>query len=235
MAETFQQQLKTMPFGRKLNTLLTMLDDVTRGHDATLAALRDKASAVAARMVVVGGIAVIRHGYERTTTDRDVFVDHRSVNALADSRMDDADWERLEIRQYAFAYKPTGVSVDFLVAHDLVTLGRPYYFPDIEAIETTAPVEGIPVIGLNDLVWFKLLAGRMRDLADIMELCKLNPGAIDPDRVLARLQAGDEDLRTTLLDIIRRAPLEIAAEQRLGQGEVIRKSYPRRDDETNKN
>ncbi len=88
----------------------------------------------------------------------------------------------------------------------------------MSSFELVEPVSGIPVIGFNDLLWLKLQAGRMRDLADIMQLCKIHLGKIDPDRVLRRLLPEDTDLRDTLLDIIRKAPIEIANEQRLGQG-----------------
>lgn len=222
-----------MSFADRLNTLVAMADDIIQGHDETLAALRAVASGVGAELVLVGGAAVIRHGYERTTKDRDLLVDYRRVRQLADTLWDDSNWERLEIHEYAFLYKPTGLTVDFLVSRDLITMGRPYYFPDVQNVEKIAPIEGIPVIGLNDLVWLKLLAGRMRDLADITELCKLHPGAIDANRVLATLEKEDDDLREILEDILRRAPLELAGEQRLGQGEVLRKNYkPRSRDES---
>ncbi|HEX4132205.1 MAG TPA: hypothetical protein VHZ24_19400 [Pirellulales bacterium] len=195
-----------------------MLDDIVAGRDASLEALQIEASAIGVRTVVVGGVAVIRHGYRRTTTDRDVLIDFRDAPRLADRLMESSDWERLEIRQYAFLHKPTNMVVDFLVSGDLVQLGRPYLFPFIDKIETVEPVGGIPVIGLHDLLWLKLLAGRMRDLGDMMELCKLHLGNIEPDRVLASLEPEDDDLRQTMLEIIRKAPIEIANERRLGQG-----------------
>lgn len=229
MITTFEDQLQQMPFGQRLNLLVAMTDDMLEGHDETLAALRAAAVQVGVEMVLVGGAAVIRHGYQRTTKDRDLLVDYRRVRKLADTLWDDPNWERLEIREYAFVYKPTGMHVDFLVSRDLITMGRPYYFPDVRDVEKVGMIEGIPVIGLNDLVWLKLLAGRMRDLADIMELCKLHPNAIDPNRVLAQLEQEDDDLREILLDIIRKAPTELAGEQRLGQGERLRQNgLPRR-------
>jgi hypothetical protein len=235
MSVTFEERLHAMPFGERLNTLVAMVDEISQGRDETLAALRAVADQVGAELVLVGGAAVIRHGYQRTTKDRDVLVDYRRVRQLADTLWDDPNWERLEIREYTFVYKPTGLNVDFLVSRDLITMGRPYYFPDVNRVETVAPIEGIPVIGLNDLVWLKLLAGRLRDLADIMELCKLHQGEIDPDRVLATLEKEDDDLREILLDIIRKAPQELAGEQRLGQGEVFQQGYrpKRQSDESN--
>jgi hypothetical protein len=63
----------------------------------------------------------------------------------------------------------------------------------------------------------KLLAGRMQDLADIMELCKRHLGDLEPERVVARLEPEDADLRERFLDIWKQAPVELAGEQRLGQ------------------
>ncbi|MBS0210276.1 MAG: hypothetical protein JSS27_15125 [Planctomycetes bacterium] len=197
-----------------------MVDQLREGKDPAVQAVKRHAAELQAKLVLVGGVAVITHGYPRPTQDRDFLVDYRVVNALAERLQDDADWERLEIRQYAFLHRPSGIQVDFLVSGDLMQLGRPYLFPDATNIETQGDIEGVPVIGLHDLLWLKLLAGRMQDLADIMQLCKLHLGQIDPERVLSRLLPEDADLRATLLEIIRKAPIEIANEQRLGQGIV---------------
>jgi hypothetical protein len=127
-----------------------MTSDLAKGKDATVAALGRVAEGIGARIVLVGGAAVICHGYERTTTDRDFLVGYRDVDRLAERLMDDSDWERLEIRRYAFVYSPTSVQVDFLVTRDLMDLGRPYLFPDLEDIETADEIEGVPVVGLHD-------------------------------------------------------------------------------------
>jgi hypothetical protein len=58
----------------------------------------------------------------------------------------------------------------------------------------------------------------MRDLADLMELCKLHLANVSVDRVLRRLALEDEDLREKFNEILKKAPIEIANEQRLGQG-----------------
>jgi hypothetical protein len=218
MITTLVDSLKQLPVAGRLRVLHAMLDDLLQGKDETIAALRAHAEVVGAQMVLVGGVAVIAHGYPRATKDRDVLVDYRTVAALADRLMDDADWERLEIRQYAFVYRPRGIPVDFLVSRDLIQLGRPYYFPDIAEVESIGAVEGVSIIGLHDLLFLKLLAGRMQDLADIMALCKCHLDTIDPNRVVARLQAEDIDLRQQFLDIWNKAPAEIANERRLGQG-----------------
>jgi hypothetical protein len=205
-------------FQARFMGLLAMVDNIALGRDATLSALRSEADQESVPMVVVGGAAVIRLGYERTTKDRDVLIGYREAIRLAERLMELPDWERLEFRMYAFLHRPTNTVVDFLVSGDLIQLGRPYYFPALDKIETSQTIEGVPVIGLHDLLWLKLLSGRMQDLADIMQLVKLHMNEIDPERVLAALQTEDDDLRQTFLEILRKAPIEIANEQRLGQG-----------------
>jgi hypothetical protein len=217
MAITFESALKQMSVAGQMKVLHAMTDDLLHGRDETIAALRKHADEVGAQIVLVGGVAVICHGYPRPTKDRDVLVDFRSANALANRLMDDPDWERLEVRQYAFLHRPTGVPVDFLVSRDLMQLGSPYQFPDVDKLETDGEIENVPVIGLHGLLFLKLLAGRMRDLADLMELCKRHLDIVEADRVLAPLEQ-DDPLRTTFLDILSKAPLEIASERRLGQG-----------------
>ena len=217
MTATFEQFLKTLSVSGKIKVLHAMVDDLMKGEDETIVALRQQADEVSAKLVLVGGVAVIFHGYERTTKDRDVLVDYRSANDLANRLMDHPDWERLEIRQHAYLYRPTGIPVDFLVSRDLMELGKPYYFPDVDDVEAQGSIGGLPVVGLHSLLFLKLIAGRSQDVADMMALCKCHLDIIQPDQVLSRLEPDDE-LRQTFLDILKKAPLEIAGERRLGQG-----------------
>lgn len=210
--------LDSSAFVTRMQGLLQMVDDIAQGKDLTLRVLREEAERLGIPLVVIGGVAVIRHGYERTTKDRDLLVSYRHAKKLGEHLWDHPEWERLEIREYAFVYRPTGVQVDFLVGRDLMTLGQPYYFPEPDEVEKTMQVEQIPVVGLHDLLYFKLLAGRMQDLADLMQLVKLHLNEIQPERVLSRLDPLDEERKNRFLEILANAPKEIANERRLGQG-----------------
>ena len=214
-----RQESATPPWAGRLRKMLGMMNDLTQGSDETLRALRQEADAIGAPLLLVGGIAVIRHGYARTTDDRDALVSHRHAPALAERLMDHDDWDRLETRQYAFVYRPTGVEVDFLVSGDLITLGSPYRFPEPDELEIAGRLEGIPVIGLHDLIYFKLLAGRMRDLADVMELCKRHLQEIDASKVFARLEPDDATIRERFSEILKQAPQELENERRFGGGD----------------
>lgn len=212
-------------FVARFHRLLKMTDDLAFGRDATIRALRDEAINSDVPMVVVGGAAVIRHGYEQTTKDRGVLLSYRDAPRFAEALMDHPDWERLEVRGYASRYRPTDTIVEFHVSGDLMALGRPYLFPAVEEVETRGNIEGVPVIGLHDLLWLKLLAGRMQDLADIVQLLKLHEEQVDTERVLSRLEPADDDLRQIYLDLVRRVPLELANERRFGQG--LHPRYPK--------
>src|SRR6218665_2458704 len=107
--------LGAMHWTKRLEVLWGMTNDITDGHDKTLRVLREEAESLGIKFLIVGGVAVIRYGYERTTKDRDILVSYRDAKNLAEHLWDHPDWERLEIREYAFVYKPTGMSVDFLV------------------------------------------------------------------------------------------------------------------------
>jgi hypothetical protein len=219
MGTDLRDRLDLLPLAARVRLLMDMLDELIEGRDETLRAFRAHADVIPAVAVLIGGVAVIQHGYQRTTKDRDVLLSHRDAPRLADRLMDDPDWERLEIRQYAFRYVPTGVQLDFLVSRDLIQMGRPYFFPEPVDVEQGVGIEGIPVIGFHDLLFLKLLAGRMQDLADIVELCKRNLGQIEPERVLARLHPEDGDLLATFQDLLARAPRELDDERRLGQND----------------
>jgi hypothetical protein len=217
MTATLEQVLDRMEPGAVLRVLTDMLHDMTQGADPTLAAFAERAKEVGAKPIVVGGVAVIAHGYRRTTDDRDVLVHYREKKRLADNLWGHPDWERLEIREFCFVYKPTGIHVDFLISSDLMTLGRPYLFPDAHTVETKGEIEGLPIIGLHDLLWLKLMAGRRQDEADMMELCKRHLGEIDPQRVIGHLEPEDDDLRERFMKILADAPIELEGERRLGQ------------------
>jgi len=199
-----------------------MSDQMFQGYDATLRLLHERAVECGVSPLIVSGAAVIFHGYERTTKDRDVLLSYREADKFGYHLEVHPDWERLEIRAYAFLCRPTGMSVDFLKGRDLADLGSPYYFPEPQELEQAGLIEGLPVIGLHDLLFFKLLAKRLRDQADIMELVKLHLPKIEPQRILKRLDPEDEERRQLFLKILADAPLELANERRLGQDKSLR-------------
>jgi len=218
----FTDALAEMHWTKRIEVLLGMVNEIHHGRDETLRALHDEAVSLGIDIIIVGGIAVIQYGYRRTTDDRDILVSYKNAKRFGEHLWDHPDWERLEIREYAFVYKPTGMSVDFLVGMDLMSLGQPYCFPEPSEVEQGERFEDIPMIGLHDLLFLKVVAGRPKDQVDVMELVKLHLPEIEPERILSKLDSSDDERREFFLKVMRDAPKELEGERRLGQEKTLK-------------
>lgn len=116
---------------------------------------------------VVGGLAVIHHGYVRLTRDIDVIVDS-DARPRVDPLPEGCEfvWDRPS----RMRDEPTGVLVYLL--HSGAPLARrpEHVFPRPQDIE--ASPRDPDYIGLAPLIELKLLAGRRQDEADVVELLK---------------------------------------------------------------
>lgn len=126
--------------------------------------------------MLIGGVAVIAHGYARTTGDMDLWIKPdngqkpllkaalTSVGYDPDdlSAIDEFDFEQA----FVFSIGVTPEKIDFFTKVNLVTFEEAY--PKREMIE----VDGIvmPIICLQDLVLTKFNTGRPQDAADISRL-----------------------------------------------------------------
>ena len=176
------------------------------GDDAVHRSLRK----IAARLddlgipyAIVGGMAVVTHGYARTTVDVDVLLrpdDLVRVHAALDGlgfRPPFAGSRDLRDTE-------TGVRIEFLVAGDFPGDGRPkpVSFPDPAgaAIE----IDGIRFLALERLVELKLAsgmshAGRLKDLADVQELIRaLGLPRAFAERLDPSVRAKFEELRAAV-------------------------------------
>ena len=132
--------------------------------------LRDRVDAP-----VLGGIAVILHGYPRTTTDLDLYTpDRRLTDAqlrAAGARWETARREHLldDVRIHTVTPSDTG-----------------------HTVEKTSVLNGVRVVSLKDLIAIKLRCGlknlnRAKDLGDVVELIRRVPldkrfaGKLPPD------------------------------------------------------
>lgn len=123
---------------------------------------------------VVGGMALVAHGYDRTTVDVDVLL---PADALP----------RVHAELDGLGYVPpfegsrdlrdteTGVRIEFLIAGQFPGDGKPkpVAFPDPSTASVV--IDGIHYVGLETLVELKLASGmtnpgRIKDLADVQEL-----------------------------------------------------------------
>lgn len=206
----------------RVRFLLERLADIVNQQDPTLQALRLVAEPLTVELAVIGGIAVALHGYERTTSDRDLLASREDAERMAAALEQDNDWQRQDNKEFSFLHVPTNCPVEIAASGDPAAEGAiSYSFPKLSELAMSGSLEGVPVVSLNDLIFLKLIAGRARDHADIMELCKLHMDNIDFEAILARLDPADVARREKLAEIREQAPMEIEAEQQ--------RDWPQRD------
>ena len=126
---------------------------------------------------IAGGMALVAHGYRRTTVDVDLVL---TADALL----------RVHAALDGLGYLPpfagsrdlrdteTGVRIEFLVAGQFPGDGKekPVAFPDPSA--ASVEIDGLRYVSLEKLVELKLASGmsnpgRIRDLADVQELIRV--------------------------------------------------------------
>jgi len=133
------------------------------------------------QFILIGGYAVIYYGYQRTTGDMDIWLQLGSENknklleALHDFGIEEYDLQQL--RQMDFN-KPMPV---FFIGEnprriDFITLVNNVSFEAAIKEVNYFPVENnnIPVIQYHHLILTKSGTSRLKDLADIEELNRIN-------------------------------------------------------------
>ena len=126
---------------------------------------------------VVGGMALVAHGYDRTTVDVDILVDAAGLAATH---------EALEGLGYVAPFAgskhlrdiETSVRIEFLVAGQYPGDGKPkpIAFPDPARVGVE--IGGIRYVNLPTLVELKLASGmsnplRAKDIGDVIDLIKV--------------------------------------------------------------
>jgi len=139
---------------------------------------------------IVGGIAVFLHGYRRTTEDIDVFAGDAPEVADALERLG-ARWDDSQ-REFVLE----GVPIHLVTAAD--TGGPP---------RETIEIDEVRVVGLADLIRFKLRSGlrrpeRAQDVADVIAL--IRTARLDK-RFAARLPAPLRAGFKKLVDAVRKS------------------------------
>ena len=126
---------------------------------------------------VMGGMALVAHGYRRTTEDVDILVTQDGLIAVHQSII-------------GLGYRPafegsknvrdtrTGVRIEFVIAGQFPGDGKPkpIAFPDPQQV--SVEIDGVHYVGLPSLIELKLASGmtnpgRLRDLADVQELIRV--------------------------------------------------------------
>lgn len=117
---------------------------------------------------LVGGIAAGVYSNPRTTGDIDFIIPSSAESELQEF----GDVSPLSSTVPGVTVDVNGVEVDFIFA--------PSYMPN-SAYSSGAKFEGIPVLGPEAFILMKLLAGRIKDTGDIIEILKA--GKVDHDKI----------------------------------------------------
>lgn len=143
----------------------------------TLKAITQRLTDLQIPYCIAGGMALVAHGYDRTTVDVDLLVTDEGLTAIH---------QNLDGRGYVRPFEGSGnlrdvntqVRIEFLVTGKFPGDGKPkpVSFPD--PAEVGIEIDGIRYISLLSLIELKLASGmsaphRLKDLADVQELIRL--------------------------------------------------------------
>jgi Uncharacterised nucleotidyltransferase len=147
----------------------------------TLVRITSKLDELKIPYVVVGGMALVAHGYNRTTVDVDLLVTEDGLRRVHEA-LDGLGY--LPPFQGSKHLRDTGTSVrvEFLVSGGFPGDGKPkpVAFPEPLAAEPIVK-DGVRYIGIAKLIELKLASGmtggvgRLKDLADVVELARSVP------------------------------------------------------------
>ena len=142
----------------------------------TLRAITERLDSLKIPYAVAGGMALVAHGYDRTTVDVDILLTPSGLAAVH---------EHLDGLGYVAPFQgsknlrdvETGVRIEFLVAGSYPGDGKPKPVAFPEPASVGVKKDGILYLGLGTLVELKLASGmtaahRLKDLADVLELIK---------------------------------------------------------------
>ena len=158
---------------------------------------------------VVGGMALVFHGYERTTVDVDLLVTEEGLRRVHDA-LDGLGYLPPFAGSKHLRDTETGVRIEFLVTGGYPGDGKPkpVAFPD--PADVAVEIDGARVLSIEKIVELKLASGmtnpgRLKDLADVQELIRF-----------ANL---DETLADRLNEFVRAKYLELLAATRSDSSE----------------
>jgi len=126
---------------------------------------------------IIGGMALVMHGYVRATQDVDLLLSPEGLEAFQRSLIGRGFVPAFPNTTRMFRDTKTGVTVKVLTTGEFPGDGKPkpvcFRDPAVVAVE----MDGIKVIGLTQLIELKLASGlsardRLKDLADVQELIR---------------------------------------------------------------
>jgi hypothetical protein len=157
-----------------------------------LAALQGALAVLGVRWFLFGAQAAILYGVARLSADVDVTVDlgTRSatdlVAALAgagfDLRVPDSAGFVETTRVLPFVHRPSRMPLDVVLAGPGL---EEQFFASVQ--DRLVGDTRVPVVGIEDLMAMKVLAGRPRDLDDVAAMARVHGNALDLDKIRVTL------------------------------------------------
>ncbi len=156
--------------------------------------------------VVIGGLAVNHHGYMRVTADVDILVSREDAVPLYRMLKAEPGWKR-----HAEGFKNTEVDVglDICVEGERTAPGSIEEFPSPADLRKVR-LRPLPVPVLSELIALKVMSGRARDDADVVELLKRHPARMTALRSAAARRLKTGEARERLAGLVARARKEAA-------------------------
>ena len=129
--------------------------------------------------VIVDGVAVCLHGYQRNTADVDVLIRREDATDVKEQLTRAGFVWHAENREFR---SPDDVPVQFLLSEEPASDDRSQgiMLPNPETEGTLTMIEGLPVLSLRRLIEVKLACGlgnlrrTHRDFADVVELISIH-------------------------------------------------------------
>ena len=125
---------------------------------------------------IVGGMALVAHGYERTTVDVEILLTSEGSRRVRE-KLDGLGYVPPFTGSRDLRDMQTGVRIEFLITGEFPGDGKPkpVAFPDPAAV--AVEIDGIRYLRLENLIELKLASGitnpnRLRDLADVQGVCQ---------------------------------------------------------------
>jgi hypothetical protein len=196
MALTANVLARLRHFARSMNPDLPPVDNIL----PEVKKLLDQAGV---QFKFVGGIAVVHHGYARTTEDIDVLVEGGAPARLGEW-LARRGFER--VSDSRLRHVATGVRVDLLLAGSPMPRAGSGVYPSPESLAGSE--RDADVVALPGLLGLKLRSRRHRDVADVVELLK----RLNEARYIETEAAMSAELRPQLATLRRDALEELAGE-----------------------
>jgi predicted nucleotidyltransferase len=129
------------------------------------------------KYIVVGGIAVVAYGYDRTTGDIDFWIDNDETNLKAlENALLACEFDAKQVKEAIESYRTKShltITIDDRFPFDLMPVYSSYVSFS-QAYEKSVLTEffgiNLRVVDLDTLIDMKIRSGRDKDLNDVQEL-----------------------------------------------------------------